>query len=253
MLSHGIFKAVLSSALDPPFMFPTDAPGGAGPRPSGSAGTQTRPLPGEGSSCSREEGELQIRGGTDTHTRPNLPDTRSRRDQTMRKDEPPMKKRLLTLTAVICLLLSLAACGGGQTPAEDQPEEAAPMTAEEYQAEVDAASTALGEAMVALNSLSATDEESFRAGIETVRSMAAPLRDLAAIDNPPEDYAQAHAQVSAGCTLFADTLDGLCDGAIAMLDGEMTAEDYNTAMTDYVTSLAEAATQITDGLTLMEG
>lgn len=170
-----------------------------------------------------------------------------------------MRKYLLTWAAALCLLLSLAACGGeeapagDQTPTEDQMEEtAAPMTTEEYQAEVEAANTAIGEAMLALSNLSATDEASLQEGLTSMRAIAEPLRELAAIENPPEEYTEAHAQLASGCTLFADAMDGLCDSAEALMAGEMTAEEYNTAGTDYMTDLTEAATQITNAFALME-
>ena len=163
-----------------------------------------------------------------------------------------MKKYLLTLTTIVCLLLSLTACGGEQPSAEDPSENPAPMTEEAYQAEVEAVSAAMGETLTAMSSLSPTDETSYREGIDAIREMLPPLRELAAIENPPEAYAEAHAQVAGGCTLFADAMDGLCDSAIAVLDGELTAEDYNIAMTDYITDMTGAATQITEGLALIE-
>ena len=156
----------------------------------------------------------------------------------MRKDENP-------LTTIVCLLLSLTACGGEQPSAEDPSENPAPMTEEAYQAEVEAVSAAMGETLTAMSSLSPTDETSYREGIDAIREMLPPLRELAAIENPPEAYAEAHAQVAGGCTLFADAMDGLCDS-------ELTAEDYNIAMTDYITDMTEAATQITEGLALIE-
>ena len=155
-----------------------------------------------------------------------------------------VKKYMITMAAVLCLLLGLTACGGSQSGT---------LTTEEYQAEVDAANTAMGEALDALNGLTATDEDSLREGVKAMRSMAEPLRDLAAIDNPPEEYAEAHEKVSAGCTQFADALDSMCDSTEALLDGDMSADEYNTALTDAITGLTEGSIQITDGLDMIQG
>ena len=163
-----------------------------------------------------------------------------------------MRQRILSLVFPLCLAVVLAACGGsGEGPAQSETEDA-PMTEEAYQAEVEAASTTMGEAIAAMSGLSATDETSLRAGIEAMRDLAAPLRDLAAISNPPESYAEAHTQVAAGCTLFADSMDGLCDSATALLDGEIAAEDYETAVAEHLVDLTEAATQMSQGFALME-
>ena len=49
-----------------------------------------------------------------------------------------MKQRITSLAVVLCLLLSLTACGGGQNQAENGGQDAAsaPMTEEAYQEQV---------------------------------------------------------------------------------------------------------------------
>lgn len=168
-----------------------------------------------------------------------------------------MKQRILSLAAAACLLLSLAACGGGQQASPDATEPAqttapAAMSKEDYQAEVENLNAGIADAMTAMGGLSITDEESARAGVDTLRSMAQPLRDFAAIPNPPEEWAEGHGKIAEGCTLFADSLEGLCDSAIDVLDGEMDQEAYATAITDYSASLTDAAALITEGLGMME-
>ena len=101
--------------------------------------------------------------------------------------------------------------------------------------------------------LSVSDEETLREGVETIRTMIAPFRDFAAIANPPEVWAQAHSKVAAGCTLFADSLEGMCDSLVQVLDGEITSEAYTSAITEYTADLNEAAAQLTEGLGMMEG
>ena len=128
----------------------------------------------------------------------------------------------------------------------------AAMSKEDYQAEVENLSADIADAMTAMGSLSITDEESARTGVDTLRSMAQPFRDFAAIPNPPEEWAEGHGKIAEGCTLFADSLEGLCDSAIGVLDGEMDQEAYAAAITDYSTSLTDAATLITEGLGMLE-
>ena len=169
-----------------------------------------------------------------------------------------MKQRILTLAALACMLLTLAACGGGEqtadpgTTAPAQTTAPAAMSKEDYQAEVENLSADIADSMTAMGSLSITDEESARTGVDTLRSMAQPFRDFAAIPNPPEEWAEGHGKIAEGCTLFADSLEGLCDSAIGVLDGEMDQEAYAAAITDYSTSLTDAATLITEGLGMLE-
>lgn len=164
-----------------------------------------------------------------------------------------MKQRLIPLLALLCLLLSLTACGGDTPPADDTGSQAAaPMTEEDYQSQVDALSADINTSMSAMSALSTTDEESFREGIENVRAMAESFRTFAAINNPPEAWAEAHAKIAEGCTGFADSLDGLCDSAEQMLDGTMSTDDYNNAVAEHTTGLSEAAALLTEGFGMME-
>lgn len=126
------------------------------------------------------------------------------------------------------------------------------MTEEEYQSRVEELSTDISTAMSSMSGLSATDEDSFREGIQAVRSMVEPFRDFAAITNPPEAWTEAHVKIAEGCNGFADSLEGLCDSAEGMLDGEITQEDYNTAVADYTNGLTEASTLLTEGFGMMD-
>lgn len=166
-----------------------------------------------------------------------------------------MKQRITSLAVVLCLLLSLTACGGQDQTAGNEAQDAAnaPMTEEAYQEQVDALSADIGEAMASLGALSASDEDALREGVEAIRAMITPFREFAAIANPPEAWAEAHSKVAAGCTLFADSLEGMCDSLIQMLDGEITAEAYTSAIAEYTADLNEAATQLTEGFSMMEG
>lgn len=164
-----------------------------------------------------------------------------------------MKQRIISLAALLCLVLCLTACGQGSTGSTDsQSEAAAPMTEEEYQSEVQALSADVSAAMSSMSGLSTTDEDSFQAGIQSIRDMVTAFRDFAAIANPPESYAEAHAKIAEGCNGFADSLEGLCDSADGMLDGEMTTEDYNTAVTEYTTALNDAVVLLSEGFGMIQ-
>ena len=156
-----------------------------------------------------------------------------------------MKQRIASLVVLFCLLLSLAACGGAGT--------AAPMTEEEYQSRVEELSSDVAAAMLSMGSLSASDEASLQEGLEVFRSMAAPFREFAAISNPPQAWAEAHSKIAEGCTGFADSLEGLCDSADKLLNGEMDEEAYTTAVTDFTTDLSSAAALLSEGFGVLGG
>jgi hypothetical protein len=163
-----------------------------------------------------------------------------------------MKQRVISLAALLCLILSLAACGSGDSPAGGASSQNEAMTEEEYQTRVDELSADIGTAMSSISSLSVADEESYREGIDAMRTMVQPFRDFAAISNPPESWAEAHAKIAEGCTGFADSLEGLCDSAEGLLDGEIGSEDYSNAVTEHTTGLTEAAALLTEGFGMIE-
>ena len=91
-----------------------------------------------------------------------------------------------TITPLLCLAFSLTACGrtsGDEADAQNEAETS--MTEEECQSRVEELSGDIGSAMSSMSGLSATDEESFRERIETIRAMVEPFREFAAITNPP--------------------------------------------------------------------
>lgn len=162
-----------------------------------------------------------------------------------------MKRRLISLFALFCLVFSLTACSNGSSSADGSGK--APMTEEEYQSEVEELSADVGAAMSSMSTLSATDEASFKEGIEAIRDMVATFREFAAITNPPEAWAEAHSKIAEGCNGFADSLEGLCDSAEGMLNGKVTAEEYSSKVVEYTTGLTEASTLLTEGFGMMEG
>lgn len=167
-----------------------------------------------------------------------------------------MKQRILSLLVLFCLLLSLAACGGGASSAEGSasvPEETAgEMTEEEYKSEVKALSSHISSAITSMNGLSDTDEGAFRDGIAAIRTMVESLRSFSDIPNPPETWAAAHAKIAEGCGQFADVLEGLCDSGENMLDGKVTEESYNSSVAECTAGLAKAAVLLNEGLGMIQ-
>lgn len=82
--------------------------------------------------------------------------------------------------------------------------------------------------------------------------MTASFREFAAISNPPEAWKDAHNKIGEGCNQFADSLDGLCNSAEKMLDGEMAAEEYNNTITEYTSGLTQTSTLLTEGFEMLE-
>ena len=166
------------------------------------------------------------------------------------------KKTIAMVLAALAAMTSLTACSGGQTAApaggEVSQAEAAPMTEEEYEQEVTNLSQEVSDVMTSMSSLSMDDEDAFRQGVDTVRTMADSFRSFASIPNPPEHWAEAHGKIAEGCTLFADSLDGMCDSAEKLMSGEMEAADYSTAVLDYTDKLNEAASLLTEGMGMLD-
>lgn len=166
-----------------------------------------------------------------------------------------MKQRVMSLMVLFCLLLSLASCGGGGGGTDNSGSQAGGeslMTEEEYKGQVEKLSGEISTAMSSISGLSAGDADSFREGIAAMRGMVQPFRTFAAITNPPEAWADAHAKIAEGCNGFADAMEGLCDSAEGMLNGEMTAEDYSSTVMEYTTGLTEAATLLNEGFSQIE-
>ena len=175
----------------------------------------------------------------------------------------PLSRRLLCLLLAALMALSLAACGNGssdddgasdsQDPATSGSVETTTLTADEYIAEIESlndvsteVSTATSEA---LNDLASGDPATMQAGVDKVRAITPYFADFAAIDNPPAEYAEAHAKLSEGCQAFADAMNAFCDDLDALIAGEDV--DIETASAEYTNQLAEAGNLITEGLTLV--
>ena len=138
------------------------------------------------------------------------------------------------------------------------PSAPATLTEEEYIAELDALNDAAGTfvsvtsaAGVTINTASSTgDVEAMRGAVEDIRATITPFQEFAAIDNPPAEYAEAHAKIVEGCDGFATSIDSYCTALISLIDGEDV--DIDTISAEYTESTTAAATALSEGIAMAE-
>lgn len=175
-----------------------------------------------------------------------------------------LKTRLCALLTAGLMALALTACsnsGGNQASnpsTAPTPSAPATLTEEEYIAELDALNDAAGTfvsvtsaAGVTINTASSTgDVEAMRGAVEDIRATITPFQEFAAIDNPPAEYAEAHAKIVEGCDGFATSIDSYCTALISLIDGEDV--DIDAISAEYTESTTAAATALSEGIALAE-
>lgn len=184
-----------------------------------------------------------------------------------------MKKSVLGILLAAVLALVLAGCAGGSngesnsadpniTSQAEQSE--TPNTASDtmdeaiYMEKVNAlpeAITDFGNDMAEIMSTMSTaasqeDLDALLPQLEDLRTYEQPYYDFAAIDNPPEKYAEAHGRLANACTQMGDVLDEYVDfmkdaleGTASEEDGQAVAEKM-TAATDEMAQAGKALTSI---------
>ena len=175
-----------------------------------------------------------------------------------------LKTRLCALLTAGLMALALTACsnsGGNQASnpsTAPTPSAPATLTEEDYIAELDALNDAAGTfvsvtsaAGVTINTASSTgDVEAMRGAVEDIRATITPFQEFAAIDNPPAEYAEAHAKIVEGCDGFATSIDSYCTALISLIDGEDV--DIDAISAEYTESTTAAATALSEGIALAE-
>ena len=176
-----------------------------------------------------------------------------------------LKTRLRALLMAGLLALALTACGGdnggGQASSPSTaptPSAPATLTAEAYIAELDTLNSAAGDfvnvtnsAMATISTASATgDTEAMREAVEEIRSSIAPFQEFAAINNPPQEYAEAHAKIVEGCNGFATGIDTYCTALIRVIDGEDV--DLDAITSEYTDATTAAATLMSEGVSMAQ-
>ena len=185
-----------------------------------------------------------------------------------------MKKRVLGILLAGALTLSLAGCGGdnktesnstepnatGQLEQSETPNaESDTMDEASYMEKVNALHEAvtnfsndMAEIMSTMST--ATSQEDLHALLEPLEALRAyeqPYYDFAAIDNPPEKYAEAHERLANACTQMGDVLDEYIDFMKGALEGTSSEED-GQAVSDKMTAAADELVQAGKAVTSIQ-
>ena len=109
-------------------------------------------------------------------------------------------------------------------------------------------SNAMGEFM---STADQQDLDTLLAQLEDLRSYEQPLYDFAAIDNPPEKYAEAHERLANSCTQMGDVLDEYVDFMKGVFEGTVSQDD-SQALVDKMTEASNEVAQAGQALTAIE-
>ena len=185
-----------------------------------------------------------------------------------------MKKEVLGILLAGVLTLALAGCAGDSntesnstdpnTTSQVEQSEAADTTADtmdeaSYMEKVNALPEAMAdfsndmaEIMSTMSSAASQEDlDALLAPLEELRAYEQPYYDFAAIDNPPEKYAEAHERLANACTQMGDVLDEYIDFMKGALEGTSSEED-GQAVADKMTEAADEMAQAGKALTSIE-
>lgn len=192
-----------------------------------------------------------------------------------------MKKRVMGILLAGVLTLSLAGCAGdsntessstvSHTISQAQQSEAS-NTASDVTSDItsDASDTmdeasymekyhALGDATIDFSSAveaivdtaSAQDLDTVLAKLEEQRAYKQIFYDFAAIDNPPEKYAEIHKRMANACTKMGDVLDEFVDVIKGLFEGTVDSDDYQV-VADKLFEVVDEIVQVAEELEAME-
>ena len=95
------------------------------------------------------------------------------------------------------------------------------------------------------------DLDALLSQLEDLRAYEQPYYDFAAIDNPPEKYAQAHERLANASTQMGDVLDEYIDLMKGILEGTVSDEDAQ-AISDKMATAADEIAQAGQELTSIQ-
>ena len=185
-----------------------------------------------------------------------------------------MKKRVLGILLASVLTLALAGCAGDSntesnstdpnTTSQVEQSEASDTTSDtmdeaSYMEKVNAlpdAITDFSNDMAEIMSTMSTaasqeDPDALLPQLEDLRAYEQPYYDFAAIDNPPEKYAEAHERLANACTQMGDVLDEYVDLMKGAVDGT-ASEEESQAVSDRMTAAADEMAQAGKALTSIQ-
>ena len=182
-----------------------------------------------------------------------------------------MKKRILGILLAGVLTLALAGCAGdsntessstdpnttSQVEQSEMPDTTSDtMDEASYMEKVNALPDAMidfSNAMAEIMSTAASQEDldALLPQLEDLRAYEQPYYDFAAIDNPPEKYAEAHERLANACTQMGDVLDEYVDFMKGILEGTASDED-DQAIRDKIDAAVEEIVQAGKALTSIQ-
>lgn len=185
-----------------------------------------------------------------------------------------MKKRVLGILLAGVLTLALAGCAGdsntesnstdSNTTSQVEQSESSDTTSDtmdeaSYMEKVNAlpdAMTDFSNDMAEIMSTMSTaasqeDLDALLSQLEDLRAYEQPYYDFAAIDNPPEKYAQAHERLANASTQMGDVLDEYIDLMKGILEGTVSDEDAQ-AISDKMATAADEIAQAGQELTSIQ-
>ena len=113
-------------------------------------------------------------------------------------------------------------------------------------------STDMAEVMSTMSTATSQEDlDALLAPLEELRAYEQPYYDFAAIDNPPEKYAEAHERLANACTQMGDVLDEYVDLMKGVLEGTASEED-GQAIADKMTAAADEIVQAGKALTSIQ-
>lgn len=182
-----------------------------------------------------------------------------------------MKKRVLAMLLAGALALVLAGCSGSSNGESNSTDANSTSQVEQSETTSDAMDeatymekvNALPEAMTDFSNdmaeimstmstaASQEDLDALLPQLENLRAYEQPYYDFAAIDNPPEKYAEAHERLANACTQMGDVLDEYVDLMKGALEGTASEED-SQAVVDKMTAAADEMAQAGKALTSIQ-
>lgn len=168
------------------------------------------------------------------------------------------------------MTLALAGCAGGSnaesnstasndTSQVEQSETSDTMDEASYMEKVNALPDAMTDFSTDMAEIKSTmsiatsqeDLDALLAPLEELHAYEQPYYDFAAIDNPPEKYAEAHERLANACTQMGDILNEYVDLMKGILEGTASEED-GQAIADKITAAADEMVQADKALTSIQ-
>lgn len=182
-----------------------------------------------------------------------------------------MKKRVLAILLAGALALALAGCSGSSNGESNSTDPNSTSQAEQsettsdtmdeatYMEKVNALPEAItdfsndmAEIMSTMSTAASQEDlDALLPQLENLRAYEQPYYDFAAIDNPPEKYAEAHERLANACTQMGDVLDEYVDLMKGALEGTASEED-SQAVVDKMTAAADEMAQAGKALTSIQ-